>query len=220
MEIKETIAIKTHDAQSFLRIYPNMRRSLFDISMQKIAALHNMAREEKVWAYIHLFEIHILIKALLEKINKQTKQVKKALKKRIGRLPKLSLSTLLKKQYSYSNPIHFGLIQILIQFDVCSGYLFAAKNADVFTHAETYFVLKESIKKECYKLFSSINRIDVKNLPKVGMHQYLLQKNHDIGEIGKLHQASLSKYLPPLSAKILDQFAKLKNTLDSGGLFL
>jgi len=140
-------------------------------------------------------------------IQTNTKKIKQLIEKRAAYLPDVNFPIKTERQFGFSNPIHFGLIQVLQKFDDYILWLFLAQNYRIFKHQNGFYKIKNRIKKYVFKLLSKIILINSKEFLPVDFNNYFA--NDDIykkmvkkyGEIVPqlLHNAITSTVTPPLT---------------------
>ena len=219
MEMKKKISLKSQDAALLFKINFGFKRNLVDAAMHKVALLYNLAKRQNVYAYGELMKLYIAIEKLLQYIQANIHRSRKQVKKKVGSIGNIDAPILIRYQLGFSNPIHFGLIQIIEKFDECATLLLLAKNSQVFAHQNGFFNVRSKIRKQVFRLLSDIVRIKTKEWPMVNFNHYL---THDevytaaqltYGEISPelLYNAIHSTATPALSAHELNRItARLK----------
>jgi len=178
MEMKQKISIKTQDTYILFKIKIGQKRTLLDAAMFKVATLYNLAKQRNVYAFIQLMQIHSDIENLLNDIQANIKKSKKLIKKRVKYLPKVVTPVQEECQFGFSNPIHFGLIQLLQNFDDCVSWLILAKSSNVFAHQNGFYGLKNRIRKRVFRLLSEIIRTNFKKFPQINFNNYFNNDEH------------------------------------------
>jgi hypothetical protein len=212
MEMKQKIAIKTRDAQILFKIKVGTKRNLLDATMFRIAMLYNLAEQRNVYAFIQLMQIHSNIDKLLIYIQDNIKKSKKLIKNRMKYLPDTLPPIQDERRFGFSNPIHFGLIQILQNFDECVSWLILARSSHVFAHQNGFYRLKNSIRKRVFRLLSEIIRINFKDFPRTNFNNFFADDMHykraieNYGEVDPqiLYNAIHSAVTPSLNPEELN----------------
>jgi hypothetical protein len=158
-------------------------------------------------------QIHSDIENLLNDIQANIKKSKKLIKKRVKYLPKVVTPVQEECQFGFSNPIHFGLIQLLQNFDNCVSWLILAKSSNVFAHQNGFYGLKNRIRKRVFRLLSRIIRTNFKKFPQINFNNYFSNDEHyrkaviNHGEVEPelLYNAINSAVTPSLSPEELNK---------------
>jgi hypothetical protein len=174
MEMKRNVVIKTVETQLFFKITVGGKTNLFDAAMRKIAILQNMAKYEKnIYSFLYLIDIHEKINLLLKNTDKKVKHYEHLCKKQINDLSTIKFPTKETREYGFSNPVSFDLIQLLQKFDDCNALILLAKNLSIFTDQKMFYNLKNQLRKECFAVFHDIIRIKTRAIEKVTITHYL-----------------------------------------------
>lgn len=193
MEMKKKISLKSHDAALLFKINFGYKRNLVDAAMYKVALLYNLAKKQNVYAYCELMKLYIAIEKLLQYIQTNINRSRKLVKKKVGTIEDIDAPVLLGHQLGFSNPIHFGLIQIVEKFDECATLLLLARSSQVFAHQNGFFNVKSKIRKQVFRLLSDIVRLKTKEWPMVNFNHYLT--NDDAYTAAKLAYGEISPEL-------------------------
>ena len=158
-------------------------------------------------------QIHSNIDKLLDDIKTNIKRSKRLIKKRIKYLPDVMTPIQDKHQFGFSNPIHFGLIQLIQNFDECVSWLVLARSCNVFSHQNGFYGLKNHIRKSVFRLLSEIIRINIKGFPGINFNNFFendehykkAAESHGVVDPQLLHIAIHSAVTPSLTPEELNK---------------
>jgi hypothetical protein len=226
MEIKQCIKLKTDDAKYILDKSLGSKRGLFKDAVRKIAMMYKQAADKQAYPYTYLIAIKVDINKTIDHLKKSIHKTEKVIKRQSNFSSKAVFPTKYKVQLSFSNPIIFGLIEMLQYFDRFICLISYAKNLNAFNHQNSYYNFKNKHKRKIFRLLSQIVRTPLRNLPPVTIENYLndhpsyLNAISQFGEIKPqaLYNALCSSVTPPLSAKELNRIEarlreRVKNTV-------
>ena len=191
--MKKKISLKSQDAALLFKINFGHKRNFFDAAMYKVALLYNLAKKQNVYAYCELMKLSIAIEKLLQHIQTNINRSRRLIKKKIGTIENIDAPVLIGYQLGFSNPIHFGLIQIVEKLDECATLLLLARSSQVFAHQNGFFNVKSQIRTQVFRLLSDIVRLKTKEWPRVNFNNYLT--NDDTYTTAKLAYGEISPEL-------------------------
>lgn len=90
----------------------------------------------------------------------------------MGYFPELETLNPIQQDLTFSHPISFQLIQLVIALDEYLYWLYLARNCQLFETPDTFFQLKKEHIRNVLHLFSQIAAISLKKLPKVTIDDY------------------------------------------------